>query len=191
MSEYLHSAAFWMWSVGVTLVFGGAISIWNVLIGLRNDIRRAWANVDVILQQRHDEIGNLVAAVRDYMTYEQKLLIDVTETRNRLASAHSVSEKAGHDRRLRSGVRTLMATIETYPDVKANHLVLDLMRRISELENVLADRREMYNSTVTEYNTSIAQFPMLLVSRPLAFTPEALFEAEDDARVAPTVKLHG
>ena len=56
---------------------------------MRADTPRAWANVDVILQQRHDEIGNLVAAVRDYMTYEQKLLVDVTESRNRLAAAHS------------------------------------------------------------------------------------------------------
>jgi LemA protein len=170
---------------------GAAVVVWNVLVGLRNDIRKAWANVDVILQQRHDEVGNLVAAVRDYMAYEQKLLVDITEARNRLAQARSVREKAAFDGRLRAGMRTLVATLENYPDVKANHLVLDLMRRLSELENILADRREMYNNTVTEYNTMLAVFPVVLVSKPLGFTPEALFVAEDAARAAPQLHLRG
>lgn len=187
----LHTASFWMWSVGIVMLVGIAVVVWNVLVGLRNDIRRAWANVDVILQQRHDEVGNLVAAVRDYMAYEQKLLVAVTEARNRLASARSVREKSGHDERLRAGMRTLVATIENYPEVKANHLVLDLMRRLSELENVLADRREMYNHTVTEYNTMITVFPVVLVSKPLGFGPESLFAADDAARAVPAIKLRG
>ena len=135
MSLPLQSVSFWVWTVLGVFALGAVVIIWNLLIGLRNDIVKAWANVDVILQQRHDEVGNLVAAVRDYMAYEQKLLVEVTEARNRLVSARSVREKAGHDRALRRGVQTLLANVENYPDIKANHLVLDLMRRISELES--------------------------------------------------------
>jgi LemA protein len=163
--------------------------IWNLLVGLRNDIGRAWANIDVILQQRHDELGNLVAALRDYMAYEQKLLVDVTEARSRLASARTVREKAGLDRRLRNGIRELFTVVENYPDIKSNLLVLDLMRRITELENTLADRREMYNSTITQYNTMIAVFPIVLVSGFLGFGEEALFAAEESARSVPSVGL--
>lgn len=189
MSLPLQSVTFWIWTVLVVFMAGAVVVIWNLLIGLRNDIHKAWANVDVILQQRHDEVGNLVAAVRDYMAYEEKLLREITEARNRLVAARSVREKAGHDRNLRRGMQTLLATVENYPDIKANHLVLDLMRRISEIENVLADRREMYNNTVTEYNTMIAVFPVVLLSAALGFTAESLFEAEDAARKAPDVRL--
>jgi LemA protein len=189
MDQPVNSVMFWVWMVALILAVGGVVVIWNLLVSLRNDILRAWANVDVILQQRHDEIGNLVAAVRDYMSYEQKLLTDVTEARNRLKAARTVREKSGLDNRLRNGMRSLMATVENYPDVKANHLVLDLMRRITELENTLADRREMYNSTVTNYNTMIAVFPVVLVSKPLGFAEESLFEAEEAARATPNVRL--
>lgn len=182
---------FWAVLVGLVLAVGSVVVIWNLLVSLRNDILRAWANVDVILQQRHDEIGNLVASVRDYMAYEQALLTEITESRARLLTAHSVREKSGLDQRLRQGVNRLYAVIEAYPAVQANHLVLELMRRITALENALADRREMYNSTVTHYNTMLAVVPIVFISRPLGFQEEMLFIAESAARSTHQIQLRG
>ncbi len=183
------AAQFWISGLVIMLVGGLGLVIFNTLVRLRNEVGRAWANVDVVLQQRHNEVGNLVAAVRDYMAYEKELLLEITRARTRLADARSVREKAREDARLESGLTRLFATVENYPDLKSNHLVRDLMRRISELEELLADRREMYNHAVTRHNTLIAVVPVNLISGPLGFKDEPLFKAEEDARRRPDVAL--
>lgn len=185
----MSSPPFWI-VLGLTVTaIGLLIVIYNVLVGLRNDIERAWANVDVILQQRHDEVGNLVAAVRDFMAYEQALLTELTQARARLAQARSIADKARQNAALEASLRHLYAAMEAYPDLKSNHLVLELMRRLSSLEEALANRREMYNHTVTRFNTLIASFPIILVSGWLGFRDRALFEAEPAARSAPSLKI--
>lgn len=185
----LSSPRFWFVSIGLVIVLGLALIIFNALIRLRNDIKRTWANIDVLLQQRHEEVGNLVASVRDYMTYEKQLLIDITETRSRLARTRGIKDKAVQHERLHDGVEKLMATIENYPDLKANHLVRDLMGRITELEDLLADRREMYNHVVTRYNTMIASVPIVFLSGFMGFRGAELFSADRRARATPNVQL--
>ncbi len=185
----LQSAQFWMVSVGLVVAAGIVLVIFNALIRMRNDIARTWSNIDVILQQRHNEVGNLVNSVRDYMNYERALLVEITEARNRLARANGVHDKAVQDKRLHDGLDRLFVTIENYPDVKANHLVRDLMRRITELEDMLADRREVYNHSVTRYNTMIASVPIVFVAGPLGFKGADLFSAENEARRRPEVSL--
>src|SRR2546427_6510218 len=150
------------WTATFFLVAGlltYVVMLYNELIRLRNDNDRAWANIDVLLKQRHDEIPNLVATVKGYMQHERQTLESVAQARAAAISAITISQKAQADLLLTGALRGLFAVAENYPQLKANDNFLRLQNRISELEERIADRREFFNDDVNTYNTRINQIP--------------------------------
>jgi LemA protein len=166
-----------------------AIIIYNELVRLQNDNARAWANIDVLLKQRHEEIPNLVETVKGYMQHEQQTLLAVTEARAASLSAGSIGQKAQADLLISGALRGLFAVAENYPDLKANQNFLKLQNRISELEERIADRREFFNDDVNTYNTRIKQIPDLFLANIMKLKPRGMFKVSEQERQAIQVKL--
>lgn len=166
-----------------------AIIIYNELVRLRNDNDRAWANIDVLLKQRHDEIPNLVETVKGYMQHEQQTLLAVTHARTASMSAATVGQKAQADLLVTGALRGLFAVAESYPDLKANQNFLKLQNRISELEERIADRREFFNDDVNTYNTRIKQVPDMFLANMMNLKPRDMFKVSEEERQAIQVKL--
>jgi LemA protein len=166
-----------------------AIIIYNELVRLQNDNARAWANIDVLLKQRHEEIPNLVETVKGYMQHEQQTLLAVTEARAASLSAGSIGQKAQADLLITGALRGLFAVAENYPDLKANQNFLKLQNRISELEERIADRREFFNDDVNTYNTRIKQIPDLFLANIMNLKPRDMFKVSEQERQAIQVKL--
>jgi LemA protein len=166
-----------------------AIIIFNELVRLRNDNDRAWANIDVLLKQRHDEIPNLVETVKGYMQHEQQTLLAVTQARAASMSAATVGQKAQADLLVSGTLRGLFAVAENYPDLKANQNFLKLQNRISELEERIADRREFFNDDVNTYNTRIKQIPDMFLAGMMNLKPRDMFKVTEEERQAIEVKL--
>jgi LemA protein len=166
-----------------------AIIIYNELVRLRNDNDRAWANIDVLLKQRHDEIPNLVETVKGYMQHERQTLLAVTEARAASMSAATVGQKAQADLLVTGALRGLFAVAENYPDLKANQNFLKLQNRISELEERIADRREFFNDDVNTYNTRIQQIPDAFLANMMSLKPRDMFKVSEEERRAVEVKL--
>ena len=160
-------------AAGVVIYLG---TLYNGLIALRNDIDKAWANIDVLLKQRHDEIPRLVAVCQGYMQYERETLQQLTEARARYASAFSMNQKVQASSAVTDSVQRVFAAAENYPDLKANQSFLGLQRRITELENQIADRREFFNDAITLFNTRLQQFPDSLVAKTLGMQPRVMFQ---------------
>jgi LemA protein len=158
------------------------IMIYNGLVRLRNDSDRAWANIDVLLKQRHDEIPNLVETVKGYMQHERQTLVAVTQARAASISAGSIGRKAQADLMLSGALRGLFAVAENYPQLKANENFLRLQNRISELEERIVDRREFFNDDVNAYNTRIRQMPEVFLANLMALKPRELFTVSDEER---------
>jgi LemA protein len=158
------------------------IIIYNGLVRLRNDSDRAWANIDVLLKQRHDEIPNLVETVKGYLQHERQTLVAVTQARAASISAASIGQKAQADLMLTGALRGLFAVAENYPQLKANENFLPLQNRISELEERIADRREFFNDDVNAYNTRIRQVPEVFLANLMALKPRELFTVSDEDR---------
>ena len=159
---------------------GFLISIYNALVRMRNNISKSWANIDVILKQRSDELPKLVDSVKGYMKHEEGVLTKVTEARTKFLDAQTVQEKAKANNMITDALKSLFAVAENYPTLKANESFLQLQTRISGLENELADRREFYNDSVNEYNIKINSFPDLIVARMMGYTePETMFEVDE------------
>jgi LemA protein len=180
--------AFFLFAAGVLIY---TVILYNGLVRLRNENDRAWANIDVLLKQRHDEIPNLVETVKGYMQHEQQTLLAVTEARASSMSASSVGQKALADLQVASALRGLFAVAENYPQLKANQNFLKLQNRITELEERIADRREFFNDDVNTYNTRIGQIPEVFVASFMALKPRQMFQVSDEDRKLVEVRFQG
>src|SRR6267154_1069963 len=173
-------------SIGIVLVFAAAaiyaVIVYNGLVRLQNEIGRAWANIDVLLKQRHDEIPNVVACVKGYMDHERQTLEAVTQARAASINASSIPQKAQADTVLTGALRSLFVAAEQYPQLKAEQNFLELQKRISELEERIADRREFFNDDVNTYNTRIAQLPDVFIARVMKLSPREMFRANAEER---------
>ncbi len=155
-----------------------AAIVYNGLVRMQNEIGRAWANIDVLLKQRHDEIPNLVACVKGYMDHERQTLEAVTEARTASMNAASIPQKAQADLLMTSALRSFFVVAERYPQLKADQNFLALEGRISELEERIADRREFFNDDVNAYNTRIAQLPDVFMARLMKLRPKDMFRVD-------------
>ncbi len=179
----------WTVVVGFALVasVGYFLSIFNTLVEMKNNIARSWANIDVLLKQRHDELPKLVKVCEAYMQHERAVFDKLSEARAALAGARSVGERAAAENQLTRALGQFFAVAENYPDLKANQSFSALQARISELENSIADRREFYNDTVTLFNTRIQQIPDSWVAGGMSLTPAELFKIDDADRQDPAI----
>lgn len=155
------------------------ILIYNNLVRLKHVVAKAWSNIDVVLKQRHDELPNLVAVCREYMSYEQETLQRVVEARSAVSSARQRGDMQGLGKAedaLRTGLGRLFALAENYPNLKADKTFQQLAQRISYLEDSIADRRELYNDHVNANNVRLEQVPDVVVARALGFKSFELLE---------------
>src|SRR5438034_3515987 len=144
---------------GAVSLVGYALTIYNGLVALKNQIARSWSNIDVLLKQRHDELPKLVSVCEGYMRHEREVFDKLSDARAALAQAKSLPERAQAEGQLTAALGRVFAVAEAYPDLKANVGFLQLQSRISDPENQIADRRAFHNDTVTAVNPAIQQPP--------------------------------
>lgn len=157
-----------------TVVF--TIVVYNSLVELRNNVSKAWSNIDVLLKQRYDEIPNLVRVCEAYMKHERVTLEKVIEARSMRDQASGPEQHAKASNSLSSALNGLFAVSENYPELKADVNFRQLQARISELEDQIADRREFYNESVTVYNIHIQKFPDSIVAGIFNHNPAQLWK---------------
>jgi len=177
-------STFIFWGVIVVAVVYG-ITLYNNLVSLKHNVDKAWANIDVLLKQRHDELPKLVETCKQYMKYEQETLEKVMHARAAVSSAREkgdVGALGPAETQLRLGLGNLFALAEAYPDLKANNTFTHLQSRISGLEDSIADRREFYNESVNNNNVRIEQFPDVVIARMLNFVPRQLLEFSEEEK---------
>src|SRR5215213_9933581 len=165
------------------------VMIYNQLVQIKHNVSKAWANIDVLLKQRHDELPKLVETCKQYMKFEQDTLTRVMQARSEVSEARAqrnIGALGQAEGELRGAVGRLFAVAEAYPDLKTNQTFLHLQGRISSLENGIADRREFYNESVNVNNVRIEQFPDSIVAAMLAFKPFELlrFSTEEKSDVS-------
>jgi LemA protein len=155
------------------------VMMFNGLIALKNDIIKAWANIDILLKQRHDELPKLFDVCKGYMDFERDTLQKVTQARSMYQQAVSVDQKAQADQSMTSALRGFFAVAENYPQLKANDNFMRLQGRITDLESQIADRREYYNDSVNTFNTRIQQMPDTFVASFMNLTARPMFKVDE------------
>ena len=168
-----------------------AITIYNNLVSLKHSVSKAWANIDVLLKQRHDELPKLIETCKQYMAHEQDTFEKVIQARSAVSAAREkgdVSQLGPAESMLRMGLGNLFALAEAYPELKADESFKQLQARISGLEDAIADRREFYNESVNANNVRIEQVPDVFIARMFNFTARDLLEFTDEEKQDVDVK---
>jgi LemA protein len=155
------------------------VGIYNGLVSLRENVKVAWANIDVLLKQRHDELPKLVETCKRYMQFEQETLEKVMRARASVSSASTAGNVAAvgaAEQQLRAGVGRLFAVAENYPQLKTDETFKQLQGRITALEESIADRRELYNDQVNLNNIRVRVFPDVVIAQKFGFKAAQLLE---------------
>ena len=166
--------------------------IYNGLVRLRNQVKNAWAQIDVQLKRRYDLIPNLVETAKGYMKHERETLEAVTKARNlaQQASSAGAGERAKAEGELSSVLSRLLAVVENYPDLKANQNFLALQEELTSTENKISFSRQFYNDSVLKFNNKTHMFPSNIVASMFRFKAGEFFEVTLAAeREAPKVSF--
>jgi LemA protein len=164
--------------------------IYNGLVRARNQVENSWSQIDVQLKRRIDLIPNLVETVKGYASHERATLEAVVQARNAaMTAASNPNAQAEADSVLTGALRQLFALSEAYPDLKANQNFLALQEELTATEGRVAYARQFYNDSVLSYNNRLQVFPTVIVASMFNFARREYFEAEDQARVVPTVEF--
>ncbi len=168
------------------------IAIWNALVSLRNNAKKAWADIDVILQMRHDALTKLIDTVNAYMKYEKGVMTQITQLRSQWESIpqNDVQSKINTSNQISAALKNLFAVAENYPDLKADNTYMQLQQTIMNLESQLADRREFYNQAVTDLNIRVQQFPYNAFAGMMHFKPMPLYQVPETEKSDVKVNLN-
>ena len=153
---------------------------YNSLVRLRNQVKNAWAQIDVQLKRRHDLIPNLVETVKGYAAHERETLESVTNARNLAQGAigKGVGAQSKAEAELSGALSKLLAVVENYPDLKANQNFLALQEELTSTENKISFSRQFYNDSVLGYNNKTQMFPSNIVASIARFQADEFFEIE-------------
>jgi LemA protein len=179
----------------VILLFGSVavafitIQIYNSLLAVNENINKAWANIDVTLKQRYDELPQLLKICEQYVEYEEDMIQNIMSAREKMVTGRDVNEKALGFNELTAGIKGLLAVSEAYPELKANVQYTQIQSRLSHLEETLADRREFYNDSVNIFNTRIQQIPDVFFANLLGYQRKQMFEVTSEEKRIPDLTI--
>jgi LemA protein len=184
----------WVWVIVgiVVILLIMFVATYNGLVRLRNQVKNAWAQIDVQLKRRHDLIPNLVETVKGYMKHERETLEAVTKARNLAVKATSAgaAKRGEAEAELSSALGRLLAVVERYPTLKANENFLALQEELTSTENKISFSRQYYNDSVLKYNNQTQMFPSNVVAGMAGFKAGEFFEVKVAAeREAPKVSF--
>lgn len=166
------------------------VGVYNNLVKIKVNVDKSWANIEVLLKQRYDEIPKLVKVCEGYMKYESETLQKITLARTKFMEAKTPSQAARADTELAGALKTLFAVSENYPDLKANKNFMQLQERVSYLESQIADRREFYNDSTAIFNTRIKQIPDVLIANMMNLIPKEMFKVPEVEKNPPDIKFN-
>lgn len=176
--------------LGIVLIVGVIlISTYNGIVSASEDVDNKFAMIDTYLQRRADLIPNLVNTVKGYTQHEQAIVDSITEAREKMLGANSVSEKANANNELTSALHNLMVVVENYPDLKASQNFVQLSDELAGSENRIATARKDYNDAVRSYNLKIKRFPTNIIANMFGYEAKEYFQASEESKEVPNVQF--
>ena len=175
--------------LALVLVVFLVVVTYNNVVALQRRCQRAWANIDVALKQRWDQLPNLVAAVKGAMSFEEQVLEEVAQLRAQYEPKASIHDQAVVSEATSSAVRSLFAVVENYPELRSHENVMSLQEEIERLETLIARRRELFNQQVYQYNSTILQVPALFLRPLFGWRPVESFSVDDHERERPQASV--
>ncbi|MCC2001163.1 LemA family protein [Enterobacter bugandensis] len=173
----------------IVLLIAMYIIIYNGFIKRRNNVEETWAQIDVQLKRRCDLIPNLLETIKGYTKHEQETFDKVIKARNMALNAGDRQQQIAADSALSGALSSVFALSESYPELKANTLFVELQHELSSTENKVAYSRQLYNATVKSWNTRVETFPSLIIANLHGFEKRDMLQIEQNERTVPKVQF--
>ena len=176
------------------LILLGVLAIYvlivrNSIVHLNNNVKEAFATMDVYLKKRWDLIPNLVETVKGYAKHEKSTLEEIIRLRNSIYDNMSESEKLRTNIDVASGISKIMILAESYPELKANENFLNLSHTLSQIEEDIANSRKYYNATIRDFNNKVEMFPSNIIAKIFGYKSKEMFQAKEKEKENIHVKL--
>jgi LemA protein len=168
--------------IALAILVSYAIVLFNSLVQVKNNVEKAFKNIDVLLLQRHDELPKLVDTCKGYMKHESTILARLITLREHYSSADTMDDKTRIENKLNQQYLTLSGRWEAYPDLKAQEGFIQIQERISGLEAAISDRRELFNDSINIYNIQIERFPHMILARFFGYAKMAYLEVPEEKK---------
>ncbi len=183
--------ALWLILAVFVIIILSSVGVFNALVGLHNQVKNAWAQIDVQLKRRYDLIPNLVETAKGYATHERETFEGVAAARSKAMSSESIGDKAKSESALSSILGKLFVLTEKYPELQANQNFLALKEELVSTENKISFARQNYNDIVYVYNNKIQMFPSNIVANAFKFEASEFFQLDNPAeeKKAPKVSF--
>lgn len=181
-----------LWVILGVIIFAAfwGIAVYNGLVQLRENVKNGWSQIDVQLKRRHDLIPNLVETAKGYMAHEKGTLEGVIKARQIAVDASTLQDKAQAENMLTSTLRSLMAVVENYPNLKADQQMLRLQEELTSTENKISFARQYYNDEVNRLNVAVQTLPDSIIASLGHFEKAPFFQTDsEEDRQAPQVKF--
>lgn len=184
--------------IGFVILASQSSCGYNTMVQKDETVEAQWANVQNVYQRRADLVPNLVNTVKGAANFEQETLTQVIEARAKATSVNisadnltpeNIQQFQAAQGQLSGALSRLLATVEAYPDLKANANFQELQAQLEGTENRIAVERRKFNEAVQDYNTTVRSFPNNLMAGVFGFERKGHFEAEAGAQTAPTVQF--
>lgn len=171
---------------------------YNTMVAQDENVKAKWAQVENVYQRRADLIPNLVTTVKGAANFEKETLTQVVEARAKASSMvidpsnltpEAIEQFQAAQGQLTGSLSRLMATVEAYPELKANQNFLELQAQLEGTENRITVERRAFNEATQQYNTTVRTFPNNLMAGIFGFKQKGLFQAEAGAEKVPEVQF--
>lgn len=172
----------------VTLI-AFVVSAYNKLVMLKLNTNKAFANIDVLLKQRADEIPNLIKVVKENTRYEEATLTKLTKLRTDFLNSSNTNDKVKMSNEINTAMKSIFLVSENYPELKSSTNFMRLQQRVSEVEDTIADRREYYNESVNMYNIGIKEFPTLVLAKLIFYKEKELLQISKEEKKYDGIKF--
>lgn len=166
----------------IVLIVLYVIAAYNSLVKLRNQVKEAFATMDVYLKKRWDLIPNLVETVKGYTKHEKGTLEEIVKLRGGTYGDMDIDGKIENGEQISRALGKIFALAEAYPDLKANQNFLDLSGQLSQIENDIANSRKYYNAVVKIFNNKVEVIPSNIVASMFGFKTMKMFETAEGER---------
>ena len=166
----------------IVVIISFFISVYNKLVMLKFNIEKAFANIDIILKQRADEIPNIVKVINQSTSYESGVLEKLTLLRTDFLNSSNIEDKTTISNEMSKTLKSVFSISENYPTLLSNNSFLELQKRVSGLEDKIADRREFFNDSVNLYNIGIYEFPNIIFAKLLNYTQRTLLTRSESEK---------
>lgn len=158
------------------------IGVYNKIVMLKSHAEKAFANIDVLLKQRADEIPQLIKVAEKIMSHQSELFIQLAQLRSRYLSSQQSEEKVRITNQTDRLLKEVWSISESYPELKAMNNMLELQQRVALLESKIADRREFFNESVALYNIGIREFPNIIFAMLLGYKTKTMLSIAEEEK---------